>query len=285
MTYACVEAQNLRKGDLVVCAQPKTHRSGVSWSPQEARFIGAYLGDGWIRSESGIHSGHTVGLAIGASHETHTADYQALLGELFPGVVWKNNAKGAFGLTCNSKHVWKRVVALGISGSSKERRLPQKAFAQSAKAKKALLAGYFDADGTILTPGFSNEGQGRAVCANKGLAQALRELAISAQMQVSNLRGQTVVTNYGESQIWQFCLSAEDTATLPLWHREKNAKLRAKMGREQGRRTKGLAAHDGVFFQSVLDIIQEGEEKVCDITVAHHTHSFVCEGIVVHKQA
>src|SRR5205823_4553356 len=60
-----VEAENIRPGDQVVCAEGYFRRDRPL-PPGHARFIGAFLGDGWVRAETS-RRGYSFGLAVGCA--------------------------------------------------------------------------------------------------------------------------------------------------------------------------------------------------------------------------
>lgn len=285
LSYIWVKAKNIKLKDVLVCAEPILHGKKRMWSNDEARFIGAYIGDGWIRSKpKNKPSGgwHTVGLAIGSKHEPHTQEYKYLLERLFPEPKWRNNGKGAFGLTCTSKKTWEKIQKMGISGSSKTRNIPIEAFIQPLEARLHLLGGYIDADGSVVSSGTSNDGDIKLCCVNKNLMREMRELAISCGMRVTNIRENFIKTNYGETDIYTFCISSETAHKIPLWHQEKRRRLVNKKNRNQGLKISNRMP-EMVFAQSVRSIEIEEAEPVYDVTVQDATHSFICEGIVVHN--
>lgn len=285
--YRWVQASDIKEGDIVVCADGY-YDQGRSIGEDMARFIGAYLGDGWLRHSDTLRSGYGVGLAIGTYEEAHTERYQALCQTLFPQVKWSNNAPGAFGLTCSSREVHRTVTELGIGLRSDQKQVPYFVYELPLNEKLAFLAGYFDSDGSVASQTTSNYGRGSICTVSQELCEGVREVAISCGLQITPVRRGDVETNFGPSTIYRCVISTGSMKALDLWHEGKAGKLRATMyGKSQGLEAPKIGyldLPDGIFAQRVRSIsVSEHEEDVYDLTVAHESHSFVCEGIVVHN--
>jgi len=281
-----VRADAVAVGDIVVCAEGYYRRDGGGGA-ERARLIGAMLGDGWLRHDP-RRSGYSVGLAIGAADEAHTARYRELLEAALPPARWRSDAPGTFGLTCSSAGVWRAVDALGLGGYGHEKRVPAWAFALPVEEKLALLAGYMDADGSIAGPRTSNHGRGTIASTNEALVEDLRELAIGCGLRVTSVRSENRQTNFGRAVVHRCVLSCDAVARLELWHASKSRNVRtARFARPQGL-TAGnigyLVLPDGAFAQRVRSVeVSVVEEPVYDLTVADPGHAFVCDGVVVHN--
>ncbi len=280
------KAGDIEKGDVVICAHgyyEAMHSIGV----EMARFVGAFLGDGWIRDQAAVAiSGHSVGLAIGGPGEFHTGRYLSLCRRLLPA-NWKDNAPGAYGLTCSSRTVRNAVLEMGLGARSRTRQVPEYAFNLTREEKLALLAGYADADGSVADARTSNHGRLTFCSVNRLLVSDLRELAIGCGLRVTVIRSERVQTNYGPTTSHRFTFSPESSGALPLWHEAKRMNLRAKGDRyEIGLEPAAigyLRLPHCLFAQRVWRVIAEPAEDVYDISVNHPSHSFVCEGVVVHN--
>lgn len=265
-------AHRLAARDVVVCAEGYFPRSR-SWGSRRARLVGAFLGDGWIRHEPG-RRGYSLGLAIGTGAEPHVGRYLELVEEVLPndgwGRGWRVDAPGHFGLSCSSKSAWMAAVALGLGERSKMKALPEEAFALVAEEKRALIAGYFDADGSVAGPGTSNHGRGTVATTSPLLAEGLRELAIACDMQVTTIGSAARQTNYGDSTMFRFVIAAGSMAQVPIWHAGKAANQRAT-----SRATKGLSAQylggvvlpRGAFARRVRSIAR-GRGERCRLRIA-----------------
>jgi hypothetical protein len=248
--------------------------------------LGAFLGDGWVRNTRPEVSGYGVGLAIGAGDEEHTRDYLSLCERVLPAARWSNNAPGAYGLTCSSKAVRTALSELGFSGYGRDRSLPPYVYQLPQEEKMALLAGYMDADGSVMENA-RNRGRGTMASTNEALIRDLREIAISCGLRVTPMRSERRTTNFGPCVVHMCVLSASSMARLLLWHREKARRLNGTARRHRGlgaAKLGGASLPAGTFVQRVRKVeVSETVEPVYDLSVEHDSHSFVCSGVVVHN--
>jgi RNA-splicing ligase RtcB len=275
-------AAEIRRGDIVVIATAPC-ANGTSIGAGQARLVGAFLGDGWFRTDT-ARRGYTLGLAIGAADEPHTARYLALCEAELPG-RWQNNARGHYGLSCSSKDAYEAALALGVGVKSSARRLPTYAFTLPASEKLELLAGYFDSDGSVAGPSTSNHGRGAIAATSGELVEGLRELACRLGFCVTCVRHERMRTNYGDPNVYRCVVSASSMAALDLWHEAKAARIRA-VRRGQGLSSKKIGYLElppGIHAQRVTIVTLRAAEEVYDLRVEHPSHSFVCEGVVVHN--
>jgi hypothetical protein len=283
------DAAELAVGDVVVCADgyyPNT----VSWGVDRARLTGAFLGDGWIRHGQTERRGYTLGLAIGTGEEPHTHRYAQLATDLLPndgwGKGWQIDARGHFGLSCSSKSAWTTAVEMGLGERSRQKRLPREAFSLPRAEKLALLAGYFDADGSVASPGTSNHGRGHIASVSPDLVTGLRELALACGLQITSIHRERRHTNHSECVTYRCTIAAGSMAEIPLWHEAKSANQRAPTRASKGLSRQylgGVTLPDGFFARRVRDIVVGEPEPVYDLTVAHDSHSFIVEGVVTHN--
>ena len=281
------KAEELSEGDILVCAEGYySNQSESSCSPSEARLCGAFLGDGWIRHTNTHISGYGVGLAIGEANENHTLLYEELCRKVLPKATWKIGAKGAFGITCSSKKVHQRVKERFHTLRSRDRTVPSWVFQASYEAKMSFLAGYLDADGSV-SANKKNAGRGVVCSVSHELVKGIREIAISCGLTATNITREEKTTNMGPTSTSRFVLSADSTSKIPLWHEGKIANQRQTIYKKN----KGLQRSkigyidlpEGSFAQTIRKITKAAPKPVYDITVSHESHSFVCEGLVVHN--
>ena len=278
-------ADELSTESIVVCADAYVRGETPIGRPV-ARFVGAFLGDGWVRHSDPHVRGYTVGLAIGEPGASHTRRYLHLCRQLFPVANWRIGAPGTFGISCSSRPVHERVRALGIGARSKDRALPDYALRLPLVEKLELLAGYIDADGSVASSGTNGHGRATFAGASAMLASGLRELAISAGLKVTKLCRAERPTNFGSSTVYRWTLDASDVWTLDLWNSRKRASLRPSLYRGPGLTAAAIGYRplpNRTFAERVRSITIGEAEDVYDVSVEHSSHSFVCEGIVVHN--
>jgi RNA-splicing ligase RtcB len=235
-------AGEIRSGDVIVCAQaPCAYGSRIGSG--EARFVGAFLGDGWVRSHP-LPQGYS-----------------------------------------SSKRAYERVHALGLGGRVDEERVPRYAFTLPDEEKRSLLAGYFDADGSVAGESTGNHGRGAIASTNGALVAGLRELAVRAGLRVTPVRSETRTTNFGTCRVHRCVVAASSMGELDLWHERKRSRTR-QMRKPPGLSLSAIGYVDlppATFAQRVRKVEIRDEEAVYDLEVEHESHSFVCEGIVVHN--
>lgn len=282
--YVWKLARDLTIGDTIVCVEGYNDHT-ESLQPGLARFIGAYLGDGWVRSKP-ARQGYSVGLAIGDANAEHTSRYLDLARSLWPRANWKNNARGAFGLSCSDKAVYQRLAVLGLTARSSMRRVPRIAFALPHEEKLELMSGYVDADGSVSNDRTTNHGRCKVYATSGELVEEIRYLAIACGLQATNTRSEMRQTNYGASVVHSFTLGAGAVRQLDLWHLEKRSNIRTvgRYGyRLQPSKVGYLHLPACAYGQRVRSIEVSDAEDVYDLSVDHPSHSFVCEGMVVHN--
>ena len=280
------KAAELKKGDILVCAESYYDES-LSIGRKKARLAGAFLGDGWIRQTNAHISGYSVGFAIGSAEEKHTERYKELVEDVLPEVRWGNNVPGAYGLSCSSREVYRAIQELRLGARSAEAAVPSYIFTATREEKLSFLAGYIDADGSV-SANSRNAGRGTIASVSKSLAVGVREIAASCGLRVTPVHQENRRTNFGVCTVYQCTIAADSINLLDLWHEAKRANQRAtKYGKPQGLQPSKIGYLNlpgGIFAQSVRSVKRTGEtEVVYDLTVLNESHSFVCEGIVVHN--
>jgi tRNA-splicing ligase RtcB (3'-phosphate/5'-hydroxy nucleic acid ligase) len=279
------QAGDVRLGDILVCAEGyyDTHKTiGLG----RARLIGAMLGDGWVRHRPTIQ-GYTVDLAIGDATQQHTWRYKELLEAELPSANWKVSARGAFGLTCSSAKVWRVLGEWGLHGYSLEKRVPRYVYSLSVAEKLELLAGYVDSDGSV-SKNSKNHGRVLFASTNLGLITDLREIALSCGLQITPIISSLRKSNLRDAMVHRCSISADGGARLDLWHDSKRQNqrqtLRQRSKALQRQKLGYLTLPTGLFAQRVLSISASSlEQPVYDLSVEHASHSFICEGVVVHN--
>ena len=133
-------------------------------------------------------------------------------------------------------------------------------------------------------------------CSSREVYRAIQELRLGARSAEATVpsyiftatREEKLCTNFGVCTVYQCTIAADSINLLDLWHEAKRANQRAtKYGKPQGLQPSKIGylnLPSGIFAQSVRSVKRTGEtEVVYDLTVLNESHSFVCEGIVVHN--
>lgn len=282
-SFQWMPAERIAVGDLIVCAE-RYYGDRATIGRGRARLVGAMLGDGWVRHDT-ARRGYMVGLAIGRAGERHSTRYRALLEAELPTANWSLDAKGAFGLTCSSAAVWRAMAALGLTGYSHEKRVPGWAFPLALDEKRALLAGYMDADGSI-SANYRNAGRGTIASTNPELVEQLRELAIACGLRITLIGREARQTNFGFATVYRCTLSSDAVQQLDLWHDRKSRRMYGC----RTCRSSGLASDKigylelppRLFVQRVSAVNAGiGVAVISSLSLEHQEYSLVCDGIVV----
>ncbi len=276
------KASEINKNDIIVCSKSYYTKNAKNLHADKARFIGAFLGDGWLRQKTA--QGYTVGLAIGGKDAAITGKYFTLVqNNLFPEANWNNNIAGAFGLTCSSKQVYEQILELGIGQKSRDKFVPDYCFQWNLSDRKELLSGYFDADGCVTKSG------GKIASASELLAEGLRELAISCGFHCTTIKFSQRTTNYGANPLFSFYINSANLSELDIWHESKTDKISVSdiSKIELSEKKLGYLKLPKNFYAQFVREIEVGTdvEDVFDIEVDSQNHSFICEGVVVHNCA
>ena len=153
--------------------------------------------------------------------------------------------------------------------------------------RAARASPFVAADGSVAGDTTSNHGRGQIASISARLVTGLRELALSCGLQVTPVRSEVRVTNFGKCVVHRCTVASGSMIEIPMWHREKVGNVRVGVSR----RTKGLSARnlggaelpDGFFARRVQSIEIGTAEPVFDLTVEHESHSFIVEGVVTHN--
>jgi len=180
-----------------------------------------------------------------------------------------------------------RLANWGFGGRAHTKRIPGWIYEMRCDLRLAFIAGIVDTDGSIdergaLSFGFCNE----------DLTEDIRQLAIGAGLQCSNLLHQVfspdVLPNPGiqdEYHSWRFVISsAKQVSKIPFSDPVYRQRVESNMHRYK---TDGFDAQKAglsgdLGFYSIVSIQEMDTQDVYDIEV-EGGHSFVADGVVVHN--
>jgi len=226
------------------------------------RFLGFYLGDGWMRHEPGYR--YEVSLA------TYDKDSY---------IRYKNILKNLFGLEpvsfyetdtvlqVNGKKLVETLEKLGFSGKATEKTVPAWVMTQPFEYQMAFIEGYLEADGyTNPTGDWVFEAN------NEKLISRLRMMFIHMGFNVSNIHdrirepveinGKMAIPN---SRSYAF-------QVYPNYSKNRNTTIYGDTSR----------LPDNLCYEKVRSIANVGVEQTYDIKVEKH-HNFFANGMLVHN--
>lgn len=216
------------------------------------RFLGFYIGDGWIDSNS-------VCFSMGSNSEKMDK-YLSFLKELNLNIGFNNSKKKSTTSACriNSTHFKLILENLGFTTGSHKKRIPEWIYRCSNEDKKEFLLGFFDADGSM-----KNDHSWNVALCNKNLLQDLKILAdqigfLTTQIYSYKLKDAIIADNKkitknsvahacAFSSFSQYLKTINDVSCQKIWNIEK----------------------------------QIEKEEVYDIEVDDINHNFLAEGVVV----
>ena len=196
-----VPLSKLKRGDFVVSAKryqtpgvnkysnsPTRMFNGMIISPKFAKLLGYYVGDGFLnKRQDGSHSG----IFFAEGHQKLIEKYTQICEDVF-GII-PNVARHTGGyswvvqvFTTEFASVFEKM---GVTGTALTKRVPEWFFNLADDLKCSFLRGYLDADGHFAVNNIRSVDNASFAfeSPNRRLIEDLRELAISAGLQVSNL--------------------------------------------------------------------------------------------------
>ena len=306
-TLAWKPISELRIGDHVVTIKryqtpgsrkfsktPRRTVNGAIITPKFARVLGYYLGDGFTgRRQNGDNS--SVNFSEG--HGVIAERYAKLCEEVFgiPALIRNHSGGNSVVLSVHSREIADIIESLGFHKPALEKRVPDWVFDLADDLKIAFMRGYLDADGNLFRRMVESVEYGSFgfESTNRRLVGELRELAISAGLQVSNLsqregRGYTGGTSH------RFFISEYTSMKRLLDPGEdlkgERTRLYSLSERSNDLRTKWDWSHlrilDSELFalERILEISPGGASATFDISMADKKNpSFIANGFVVHN--
>ncbi len=306
-TLQWVQLNELRRGDHVVIAKryqppgtrkfsntPRRTFGSMIITPKVARLLGYYLGDGFTKKRS---AGTASNISFSEGHPQLLERYGKICEDVF-GITPITNAHSggnSWVLSVNSREFADVIKTTGITGTALTKRVPGWIFTLADDLKLAFLRGYLDADGNyfvnvIRNVEYSSYG---FESPNRRLIEDLRELAVSAGLQISNLSSREG-RGYAASTTHRFFIS-EHTSVVQLLDsgetlKGKRTRTYSLDSRTNELRTKWdwsrLKILDSKLFglERVLDIEPIGRAMTYDVSMADSRDpNFVANQFVVHN--
>ncbi|HYB75341.1 MAG TPA: LAGLIDADG family homing endonuclease, partial [Nitrososphaerales archaeon] len=273
---------------------PRRTVNGLIVTPKLARVLGYYLGDGFTETRRNGQNSH---LSFSEGHEELVARYSELCEEVFgiPALVRGHVGGNSMVLSVYSREIADIIDSLGFHKPALEKRVPGWVFSLVDDLKIAFIRGYLDADGNFFTrkTKLIEYGSFGFESTNKCVIEDLRELAVSAGLQVSNL---TTRRNHGYSsktshrffisEYASVCrlldpsesLRGPRTRLYSLNERSNELKLMWDWSRLQ------ILESEIFALERVLAVSPDGQSMTFDISMADKKDpNFIANGFVVHN--
>ena len=252
---------------------PATSTTDLMW------LLGLYIGDGNLHLSTKTYRAQ---FAIPASDVELRAELTRVVNELF-GL--RCIAADEYRVVVNSKALTEWIVALGFSGLSLTKRVPDWVYALPADQRLAFLGGWVDADGYVQP---ERSGSVMLTSANEPLIRQAGELAELSGLRAAGPWSFTQPYRHAPERIqtaWRLGITGE-FEKLGC----RNVKRTDRFGRRRyfhsstGAHGTTIRSHtnDWLGFERVRSIEPHEVEPVFDIEV-DGPHNFVAEGLVVHN--
>lgn len=267
-----VKLEDLQEGDVIAVLPGLPNREvgegirfadyiGQDNNPQDLMtLLGFYVGDGWLRYREG--QSYEIGLAT--YDDTLTEKYKSLLTTLFK---IENFGFETDVVKVYSKELVDTFIALGVTGKSTERIIPDWVMTQPHDLQLAFINGYLEADGHI-----DKNGSWVFEANNKDLINKLRMMCIHLGLNISNTFERTREP---------LSINGVDTApsgpsysfqVYPAYSKNRNTHIQGD---------KSLLSDD-LVYERISKIIPDGEEETYDLKI-EGVHNFMADGVVVHN--
>ncbi|MBE0478245.1 hypothetical protein IBX65_03875, partial [Candidatus Aerophobetes bacterium] len=230
-------------------------------SPDVMKYLGIWVGDGWVRAEKG-----EVGFAIpeeSKARETLTS----LHSEIFGGKIRADDNY----VYVNSVNLARFIDSLGFGLGAKNKTIPSWVFSLPLEEKESFL------QGMMLSDGYKIENSSRYVSASYELLKRLRLLLQTMGYRVGKIHRQ-------KKEKGTVCVKREllkDSEYGYVCFSKRNG-WKIKKYPNQYRYQNFLIGNKYFEMEKVRQIKLVGKEPTLDLRVEHE-HNFIADGIVVHN--
>jgi len=230
-------------------------------SPDLMKYLGLYVGDGWVRTEKG-----EVGFALPEGSEGRKVLIETH-SKLFGGKI---NTDDVY-IYINSVNIAKFIDSLGFGSGAKNKIVPSWVFTLPREEKECFV------EGLMLSDGYKIGKSGRYVSASYELLRTLRLFLQTMSYRVGKIHQQTkkkgtLVVNrelLNDSEYGYICFSKRK-----IWNVEKY--------QNQYKYQNFLIDNKYFEMEKVKQITYVGKEQTLDLRVEGE-HNFIADGIVVHN--
>jgi FeS assembly protein SufB len=241
--------------------------------------LGLYVGDGNLHLSTRTYR---VQFAIPATDVELREELIRVIKDLF-GL--RGIEADEFRVVVNSKALTEWIVALGFTGLSLTKRVPDWVYGLPCDQRLAFLGGWVDADGYV---GPASSGSVLLTCANEPLLNQARELAELSGLRTGGPWAFTQPYYHAPDRIqtaWRLGISG-DFESLGCRNRKRTDRFGRRQYMHSSNSSHGttIRAHTNEWlgFERVKSIEPFAVEPVYDIEV-DGPHNFVAEGLVVHN--
>jgi hypothetical protein len=230
-------------------------------SPEMMKYLGLYLGDGWVRKEKA-----EIGFALPAGSQERK-DFLDLHNQLFKSKL----AVDKIYIYARSVNLARLITSLGFKEGAKHKIIPDWIFTLPEKEREAFI------EGLMLSDGYKLNGSWRYTSASPELLKRLRILAQITGFRVGRVHWQKVEKGrkcvkrnlLKDTGFGYICMSKRKQPNFSKWP-------------SQTKYRNFLADNEYFDVEKVIDIKYIGKEPTLDLRVEDE-HNFIADGIVVHN--
>lgn len=263
-------------------------------TPKLARVLGYYLGDGFITKRAGGENSH---INFSEGHPKLVERYTEICRDVFgiSPLVANHSGGNSVVISLYSREFADFVESMGVSGSARTKSVPPWIFGLAEDLKCSFLRGYLDADGNFFVNKIRDIEYGSFgfESTNRRLIEELRELAISAGLQVSNL-SERDEHGYTGGRSYRFSINEYHAVNrlLDLGEALKGVRTRHYSLSDRSNELRrmwdwsNLHILDSEIFalERVLEIKADGRQMTYDVSMEDsRSPNFAANGFVVHN--
>jgi pyruvate/2-oxoacid:ferredoxin oxidoreductase beta subunit/intein/homing endonuclease len=226
------------------------------------KYLGIYVGDGWVRSGRA-----EVGFAVPEGSEARTAVME-LQGRLFKSPI--NRIEKNY-LYVNSANVARFIDSMGFQKGAKNKTVPGWVFSLPREEKEGFI------EGLMLSDGYQIGKSCRYVSASQDLLKTLRLLLQTIEYRVGKIHQQT--KKKGTNCVYRKLLKDSTYGYICF---SKKQKPNVEKYPSQCRYRDPLVENEYFNTEEIIGIKLVGKEPTLDLRVEGE-HNFIADGIVVHN--
>ena len=230
-------------------------------SPDLMKYLGLYVGDGWVRTEKG-----EIGFALPEGSEGRKA-----LIEIHPKLFGGKINSDEMYVYIHSVNIARFIDSMGFCSGAKSKIIPSWVFTLPIEEKECFV------DGLMLSDGYQHKNSGRYVSASYELLRTLRLFLQTMGYRVGKIHQQ--IKKKGTECVNRELLNDSEYGYICFSKREK---WNVKKYPNQYKYQNFLIDNRYFEMEKVRQIIHVGKEQTLDLRVEDE-HNFIADGIVVHN--
>ena len=265
---------------------PKETNEDLLW------LFGCTIGDGNtdIAKSKKSDSNRYGRLAFSVPDNDHAREKIVKLMKSIFGLEKYTERKDKVLITYNSLFLAEFFKLNGIDGNAHTKRVPKWVYSLPLNQKRALLAGYIEADGRI------NGNNSRFKACNKELLEDLKILAMTCGIEVNRIKEEKEIKrikingiNAPEKEYTSYIMYVSDLFKLRELLSEGNKikvpkNPRTKKGRFLDKTKRRIHLPEHLELLQITSIKPNGDLPTYDLEI-EGTHNFIANGVIVHNSA